>query len=314
MGCAEPHRCAADRRLADRPTPRFCAPASRSSSIPAGRPIGATRRFRRAAETRFLRFGQRQIRHRIVARAGTVSRTAPAAIRSAIWITSSCRCGSRRKTRRSNPIAETETRLRHLRQYVRAGGVRVEARAQRRRRRRGGDRESRDPRAAARRARRTATPSAKRWQCSTAATARASPSSPCIASPARAMIVSSSKSRRPPARRSICSPKGRRRTGRCRCPSSRAAISGPTRQFTFDLDGLPPGAHAQGATLTFTAVSERRRHRGFRPARLIRANDDSHAQIACETGFPVFDHALGYGAAARVASFYISRNARGSRS
>jgi hypothetical protein len=26
-------------------------------------------------------------------------------------------------------------------------------------------------------------------------------------------------------------------------------------RFTFDLDGLPPGAHADGATLTFTAVS-----------------------------------------------------------
>ncbi len=31
--------------------------------------------------------------------------------------------------------------------------------------------------------------------------------------------------------------------------------SGETRQFTFDLDGLPAGAHAIGATLTFTAVS-----------------------------------------------------------
>jgi DsbC/DsbD-like thiol-disulfide interchange protein len=32
--------------------------------------------------------------------------------------------------------------------------------------------------------------------------------------------------------------------------------SGPgTRRFTFDLDGLPPGARADGATLTFTAVS-----------------------------------------------------------
>jgi DsbC/DsbD-like thiol-disulfide interchange protein len=30
---------------------------------------------------------------------------------------------------------------------------------------------------------------------------------------------------------------------------------GDTRRFTFDLDGLPPGAHAEGATLTFTAVS-----------------------------------------------------------
>ncbi|HZC58184.1 MAG TPA: protein-disulfide reductase DsbD domain-containing protein [Xanthobacteraceae bacterium] len=31
--------------------------------------------------------------------------------------------------------------------------------------------------------------------------------------------------------------------------------NGATRQFSFDLDGLPPDAHAQGATLTFTAVS-----------------------------------------------------------
>jgi DsbC/DsbD-like thiol-disulfide interchange protein len=34
-----------------------------------------------------------------------------------------------------------------------------------------------------------------------------------------------------------------------------ASGNGPTRQFTFDLDGLPSDAHAQGATLTFTAVS-----------------------------------------------------------
>jgi len=31
--------------------------------------------------------------------------------------------------------------------------------------------------------------------------------------------------------------------------------NGATRQFTFDLEGLPPNTHAQGATLTFTAVS-----------------------------------------------------------
>jgi DsbC/DsbD-like thiol-disulfide interchange protein len=30
---------------------------------------------------------------------------------------------------------------------------------------------------------------------------------------------------------------------------------GTTRQFTFDLDGLPADAHAQGAALTFTAIS-----------------------------------------------------------
>jgi DsbC/DsbD-like thiol-disulfide interchange protein len=31
--------------------------------------------------------------------------------------------------------------------------------------------------------------------------------------------------------------------------------SGKTHRFVFDLDGLPPGAHADGAILTFTAVS-----------------------------------------------------------
>ena len=36
--------------------------------------------------------------------------------------------------------------------------------------------------------------------------------------------------------------------------STRGSAPG-TRLFTFDLDGLPPGAHAEGALLTFTAVS-----------------------------------------------------------
>jgi DsbC/DsbD-like thiol-disulfide interchange protein len=38
-------------------------------------------------------------------------------------------------------------------------------------------------------------------------------------------------------------------------PEPKGSGDGETRQFTFDLDGLPPGAHAIGATLTFTAVS-----------------------------------------------------------
>jgi DsbC/DsbD-like thiol-disulfide interchange protein len=38
-------------------------------------------------------------------------------------------------------------------------------------------------------------------------------------------------------------------------PEPAGPAQGPTRQFTFDLDGLPPGATAKGATLTFTAVS-----------------------------------------------------------
>jgi DsbC/DsbD-like thiol-disulfide interchange protein len=34
-----------------------------------------------------------------------------------------------------------------------------------------------------------------------------------------------------------------------------SGATGDTRRFTFDLDGLPPGAQAEGAALTFTAVS-----------------------------------------------------------
>jgi len=38
-------------------------------------------------------------------------------------------------------------------------------------------------------------------------------------------------------------------------PEPMGPAQGPTRRFTFDLDGLPPGAQATGATLTLTAVS-----------------------------------------------------------
>jgi len=38
-------------------------------------------------------------------------------------------------------------------------------------------------------------------------------------------------------------------------PEAKGSGNGPTRQFTFDLDGLPPDAKAQGAMLTLTAVS-----------------------------------------------------------
>ncbi|MGH6674537.1 MAG: protein-disulfide reductase DsbD domain-containing protein [Xanthobacteraceae bacterium] len=38
-------------------------------------------------------------------------------------------------------------------------------------------------------------------------------------------------------------------------PVPAGPATGPARRFTFDLDGLPPGAKAKGATLTFTAVS-----------------------------------------------------------
>lgn len=38
-------------------------------------------------------------------------------------------------------------------------------------------------------------------------------------------------------------------------PEPDGPATGPIRRFTFDLDGLPAGAHAKGAALTFTAVS-----------------------------------------------------------
>jgi DsbC/DsbD-like thiol-disulfide interchange protein len=38
-------------------------------------------------------------------------------------------------------------------------------------------------------------------------------------------------------------------------PEPVGPAQGPKRQFTFDLDGLPPGAELKGATLTLTAVS-----------------------------------------------------------
>jgi DsbC/DsbD-like thiol-disulfide interchange protein len=38
-------------------------------------------------------------------------------------------------------------------------------------------------------------------------------------------------------------------------PEAKGSGNGPTRLFTFELDGLPPDAKAEGATLTLTAVS-----------------------------------------------------------
>jgi DsbC/DsbD-like thiol-disulfide interchange protein len=39
-------------------------------------------------------------------------------------------------------------------------------------------------------------------------------------------------------------------------PETAGPATGPTRRFTFDVDGLPPGAKAKGAMLTLTAVSD----------------------------------------------------------
>jgi hypothetical protein len=38
-------------------------------------------------------------------------------------------------------------------------------------------------------------------------------------------------------------------------PEVKGSGNGPTRLFTFELDGLPPDAKARGAMLTLTAVS-----------------------------------------------------------
>ena len=78
-----------------------------------------------------------------------------------------------------------------------------------------------------------------------------------------------------------------------------SARSGGTRRFTFDIDGLPPGAHIEGATLTFTAVERRRCDRGRNPSRLIGRHDRPgriqigslgalrfrRGMIFCRTGF-----------------------------
>ena len=53
---------------------------------------------------------------------------------------------------------------------------------------------------------------------------------------------------------STCSPKGRRRSGRCRC-RSRSPARRRAAALRFRLDGLPPGAKPDGATLRLTAVS-----------------------------------------------------------
>ena len=56
-------------------------------------------------------------------------------------------------------------------------------------------------------------------------------------------------------RASTCSPKARPPTGRCRCPSrSRGAPAGMQR-FAFELDGLPPAPRPKGAALKLTAVA-----------------------------------------------------------
>ena len=59
-------------------------------------------------------------------------------------------------------------------------------------------------------------------------------------------------------RRLICSSKDQRPIGHCRYRNRRASAADDApgmRRFAFDMDGLPPGAVAKGATLTFTAVS-----------------------------------------------------------
>ncbi len=53
----------------------------------------------------------------------------------------------------------------------------------------------------------------------------------------------------------ICSPRGRRRNGRCRCRPLIAGAPAGMHRFAFALDGAPPGAKFQGAQLRFTAVA-----------------------------------------------------------
>ena len=58
----------------------------------------------------------------------------------------------------------------------------------------------------------------------------------------------------PDARRSICSSKGRPRTGALPVPSLLEHSPPGVKRFAFELDGLPPGASPEGAALKFTLV------------------------------------------------------------
>ena len=62
-------------------------------------------------------------------------------------------------------------------------------------------------------------------------------------------------SRRRPARRSNCSPKGRRPDWALPVPSPVAGAPAGQQRFAFELDGLPPNTKPDGATLTLTAVA-----------------------------------------------------------
>ena len=87
--------------------------------------------------------------------------------------------------------------------------------------------------------------------------------------------ISASWSRSPhlKIRRLICSSKDRRPIGHCRCLNRRARqlmtrLECDDSPLTWTV--CPQARVAKGATLTFTAVSPDRRHRGRSPSRLIR--------------------------------------------
>ena len=72
------------------------------------------------------------------------------------------------------------------------------------------------------------------------------------------------------AERRICSPKARRRTGRCRC-RSRSTARRPGRSASpSSSTELPPGAKRRRRGAQLTAGRRRRRDRGHDPSRLIR--------------------------------------------
>ena len=59
----------------------------------------------------------------------------------------------------------------------------------------------------------------------------------------------------PDAAPSICSWKGRHSIGRCRFRRRSSAAHRACKRFSFELDGLPPGAKPDGAALKFTLVA-----------------------------------------------------------
>ena len=220
---------------------RRCAPGSRSGSAGLAHLLALSGRRRRAAAFRLRGIAERQSGRGAVAGAAAAAggrprhdrlrpRRDPAAAGDAAG-------------RGQAGHAAAQARLRDLREAVRAGPDQGRARARGRRRARR-TRDSPPPRRASRARLRSAPGQRARDPRRSGATAGAATGR-----------ASWSTWRRRRARPSTCSPRARRRSGRCRCRSRSTARRRGLQRFMFELDGAPPGAKYEGALISLTAVT-----------------------------------------------------------